>query len=258
MAFREASRIARATTSMARTMTPWIRGDRHRPLQVRRVRRRLSPADRPEDRSKRAPHLRTRRAPALERHLAGKLHSMMRPRLQTTIATGPGPLDVRVASFSFFSPSRFATYRCRLTGNGKPEPWRSCPGGFVAFAILADGDYRFEVAGVIEGGRIDRTPASRSFTLSPTRSRRHAHRLTRRIADGANRGVHVRESTPGVGVPVPAGPAERCPLQPGRTFNVQRSRRGSYRFDVWATRSRRAISDPAAGWFFRVDTTGPE
>ena len=47
-------------------------------------------------------------------------------------------------------------------------PWRSCPGGFAAFSGLADGDYRFEVAGISESGRVDPTPAVRRFTLTAT------------------------------------------------------------------------------------------
>ena len=105
----------------------------------------------------------------VKRQMVAKLHTLMRPRLQTTIATGPsGPSASRVAEFSYFSPSRFATYRCRLAANGKNAVWRSCPGGFVAYNDLADGRYRFEVAGIDESGRIDRTPASRVFTVSST------------------------------------------------------------------------------------------
>jgi arylsulfatase A-like enzyme len=70
---------------------------------------------------------------SLQRKLAARLHAMMGTRLQTTIATGPGPsLDARVAAFTYFSPSRFATYRCRLIQAGVRGAWTSCPGQFYA------------------------------------------------------------------------------------------------------------------------------
>ena len=195
----------------------------------------------------------------LKRQMAAKLHALVRPRLQTTIATGPSLSASRVAAFSYFSPSRFATYRCRLIRNGKAAPWRSCPGGFVAFNDLGDGRYRFEVAGVSEGGEIDRSPASRSFTL---------------LASGPDVSL--------VGHPAPTGGASdasftyssttssqfQCRLVPlemvvpwgpcdpsGATFSGLSD--GSYRFDVRARNASDEVSQPAAGWFFRVDTTSP-
>ena len=120
----------------------------------------------------------------LRRQMVSKLHALMRPQLQTTIATGPdGAVSSRVAEFSFFSPSRFATYRCRLIRRGKTAPWRSCPGGFAAFSDLADGSYRFEVAGISESGRIDPTPASgssRCRSSGPERLARLASRSVHR------------------------------------------------------------------------------
>ena len=61
--------------------------------------------------------------------MVAKLHALMRPKLQTTIATGPsGAVSSRVAQFSFFSPSRFATYRCRLVAQGQVVPVAFVPG----------------------------------------------------------------------------------------------------------------------------------
>ena len=199
---------------------------------------------------------------ALRRQMVSKLHALMRPRLQTTIATGPGrPFSSRVAEFSFFAPSRFATYRCRLIPQGKSVPWRSCPGGFAAFSDLADGSYRFEVSGIAESGRVDPTPASRTFTVAP-------------IGPDVSLGTHPQASVAATSVAFTyastlASAGFQCRLVPlstnapwascdtsGASFTGLSD--GSYRFDV---RARDAatdeVSDPGAGWFFRVDATGP-
>jgi arylsulfatase A-like enzyme len=199
---------------------------------------------------------------ALWRQMQSRLHGLIQPRLQTTIATGPGrPFSSRVAEFSFFSPSRFATYRCRLIPDGKTAPWHSCPGGFAAFSDLADGAYRFEVAGIAESGRIDRTPASRRFTVSSG-------------GPEVSLGTHPQASQTATSATFTyastlPGAEFQCRLVPqnttvewapcasaGAPFSDLAD--GGYRFEV---RARDAatdeVSDPAAGWFFRVDTTGP-
>ncbi len=195
----------------------------------------------------------------LRRQMVAKLHALLKPRLQTTIATGPSLSASRVAAFSYFSPSRFATYRCRLIRNGKAAPWRSCPGGFVAFNDLDDGRYRFEVAGVSEGGEIDRSPASRSFTLlasGPDVSLVGHPGST----GGASDASFTYSSTTSsqfqcrlvpLETVVPWGPCDPS----GATFSGLAE--GSYRFDVRARNASDEVSQPAAGWFFRVDTTGP-
>ena len=59
---------------------------------------------------------------------------------------------------------------------------------------------------------------------------------------------------------MPPGPAETVvpwgPCDPsGASFTGLAD--GSYRFDVRARNASDEVSEPAAGWFFRVDTTGP-
>jgi arylsulfatase A-like enzyme len=198
---------------------------------------------------------------ALRRAMDSKLHALLRPRLQTTIATGPGgPFSSRVAEFSFFSPSRFATYRCRLIPDGKTVPWRSCPGEFAAFSDLADGSYRFEVAGIAESGRVDPTPASRTFTVSSTGP--DVSLVTHPAASGAARSAAFtyESASPNVqfqcrlvpwNTEVPWAPCDPS----GASFTDLAD--GGYRFDVRARDATDEVSDPAAGWFFRVDTTGP-
>jgi arylsulfatase A-like enzyme len=97
-----------------------------------------------------------------------KLTSLLEPNPATTIVTGPWPTGdptSRVAAFTFFSPSRFSTYRCRLIRDGTPDVWHACDGQSDVIGGLPDGDYVFQVAGVDELGNVDATPAARSFTV---------------------------------------------------------------------------------------------
>jgi N-acetylglucosamine-6-sulfatase len=105
-------------------------------------------------------------ATILER-LATTLAAMRAPPpVDTTIVTGPsGDLHQRFAAFTFFSQSRFATYRCRLVRAGIADPWHDCSTGSDVVGGLPDGGYVFEVEGVDETGAIDRTPAARAFRV---------------------------------------------------------------------------------------------
>jgi hypothetical protein len=197
----------------------------------------------------------------LRRQMASKLHALVQPRLQTTIATGPsGPASSRVAEFSFFSPSRFATYRCRLIREGKSAPWRSCPGGLAAFSDLADGSYRFEVAGVSEAGRVDPTPAFRTFTLSSSGPNISLVSHPAASTTTTSAAFTYASTSPGVGFQCRLVPSNMqvawtpCDAS-GASFSELVD--GSYRFDVRARDASDELSDPTGGWFFRVDTTGP-
>jgi arylsulfatase A-like enzyme len=195
----------------------------------------------------------------LELHLAARLHAMMRPRLQTTIASGPGQLAARAADFSYFSPSRTATYRCRLIRDGSADPWRSCPGGSVSYGQLEDGNYMFEVAGISEDGRIDPTAASRRFTVSTGGGPDivlTAHPPLSQTDPTVS--FSYSSPTPGAGF--------RCALMPlgpvpcdGSGVRFDKLGEASYRFEVWARDpTTGAVSDPGVGWDFRIDSTGPK
>jgi arylsulfatase A-like enzyme len=198
----------------------------------------------------------------LRRAMAAKLHALVRPRLRTTIATGPGnPFSSRVAEFSFFSPSRFATYRCRLVPDGKSAPWHSCPGGFAAFSDLADGGYRFEVAGIAENGHIDPTPAARAFTVASTGPDVSLVSHPQASVAATSAAFTYASTSPGAAfqcrlVPTNTDVAWVPCASTGAAFTDLVD--GGYRFDVRARNaSTGEVSDPSAGWFFRVDTTGP-
>jgi arylsulfatase A-like enzyme len=199
---------------------------------------------------------------SLEPKLAARLHAMMGSPLQTTIATGPGPtLDGRVAAFTYFSPSRSATYRCRLVHDGAPGAWKTCPGQFYAVGDLADGRYVFQVEGIDEG-RFDHTPAARAFIVSTLGGPDVA--LTSHpgfTQAGTSASFTYSSSTPSVQFQcrlIPwGGDAPSSPCDPaGVTFDGLVD--GSYRFEVSARDpGSGAVSDPAAGWFFRIDNAGP-
>ena len=165
------------------------RGDGAR--QVRQLRHRRPRAVRPRDGSVRAtqPDRLIRVAPPRLPTWRRSYRRSLRPALGTTIVTGPWPSGAppsRMAAFTFFSPSRFSTYRCRLTRDGAPSTWHTCGWQAEAFGGLADGDYMFEVAGIDELGnadadagepqlhdRLERARPSRSV---PTRPRRRSAR----------------------------------------------------------------------------------
>jgi arylsulfatase A-like enzyme len=107
---------------------------------------------------------------SVRRELAATLRAMRSPPpVDTTLVTGPtGTLRTRAAEFTFFSQTRFATYRCRLLRGGVPDPWHDCSSGTDVVGGLADGDYEFEVAGTDETGATDATPASRAFHVVTT------------------------------------------------------------------------------------------
>ena len=99
--------------------------------------------------------------------LRAQLRALMGTSVQTTIATGPrGRSTSKSPVFTYFSPSRFSTYRCRLTQDGKSPAWHPCGAEGETLGPLADGHYTFAVAGTDENGRVDPTPASRSFTIT--------------------------------------------------------------------------------------------
>jgi N-acetylglucosamine-6-sulfatase len=196
----------------------------------------------------------------MERQLAARLHAMMRPRLQSTIVSGPSRLATRAAEFTYFSPSRSATYRCRLIRDGSADRWRSCPDGSVSYGHLVDGNYVFEVAGVSEDGRIDPTPASRRFAVSTGGGPDivlSAHPPLSQTDPTAS--FSYSSSTPGAGFRCSLVPLGPVPCDGSGVVRFDDLAEAAYRFEVWAKDpATGAVSDPGVGWDFRIDSTGPK
>jgi arylsulfatase A-like enzyme len=209
-----------------------------------------------------APGRTSGRAAMIERRLASALTGGLRSAPRTTIVTGPGDsVRAGVAVFTFFSPSLYARYRCRLSRDGHPSSWRSCAGERQGFSGLEEGHYRFEVAGTDGRGRWDMTPASRTFRV-----------------EGSDPAVHLTDHPDElVDEPIasftyetdPSNAQSSCRLTPwgghrdwepcdasGAVY--QDLPDGAYLFEVVARvhAGPDGVSEPAA-WFFTVDTTGP-
>ncbi len=197
--------------------------------------------------------------------LAGQLADLLRsPPIETTIVTGPeGPVDARTVEFTYFSPDRFPTYRCRLTRDGVPGTWHACNGESEVEGSLADGDYVFEVAGVGERGALDPTPASRSFSI-------HSTGPTVTIDSGP--AGHVLPGPVSFSFSSPAaGASFECklerlgaeadwePCDPAVAASYAKLKDGLWSFEVRATDpATGATTDPPAEALVRVDGAGPE
>ena len=163
--------------------------------------------------------------------------------------------------FSFFSPSRFATYRCRWLPTARPFPGVRVR---VGSRVQRSRGRRLPVRGggrSRKSGQIDRTPASRNVHGVLGGPRCLARQPTQLRSAAATSASFTYTSTV-------SGAGYQCRLVPlARTVplgSVRRVRRtftglaeGGYRFDVRARDASDEVSQPAAGWFFRVDTTGP-
>lgn len=89
---------------------------------------------------------------------------------QTHISESPrirrgGWLLQGFAQFKFGSDAKNATYQCGLNGD-----LRGCMGGQVLYRTLASATHTFSVAATA-GGKVDRTPAKRKFTVPKNNSR---------------------------------------------------------------------------------------
>jgi arylsulfatase A-like enzyme len=198
---------------------------------------------------------------AVEGQLSAKLSQLRQGRPGTTIATGPaGPqAGSRTFRFTYFSPSRFARYRCRLSKDGVVGIWKTCNGQSVVQGPLTDGDYVLHVQGIDEDEVADSTPAARVFsirTLGPDVTIDSGP-----PADGSTRSATFRFSstTPGV--------AFECRLarfgtttswnwcSSGKTYGSLTD--GLWQFDVRAVDLTGATTAPPAQRLFQVDDGGP-
>ena len=196
--------------------------------------------------------------------LRSTLASLEAPVIDTTIVTGPWPTrdgPSRSAAFTFFSPSRFSTYRCRLIRDGSADPWHVCDGQFDAIGNLPDGGYTFEVAGTDEAGHVDLTPASRSFMIASSGLP---------VSIGGHPPVTQTSGNASFSFASPvAGATFECRLSPAvgpradwqpcsGSASYQDIQDGVWSFEVRAQApGSQTWTSPPAGWLVRVDRIGP-
>jgi arylsulfatase A-like enzyme len=186
------------------------------------------------------------------------------PPIDTTIVAGPsGQIHRRLATFTYFSPTRTSTYQCRVTHDGTPGAWFACDGQEVTIGGLTDGDYRFEVAGTDETGATDGSPATRTFSVGSTgpdvtltetparaqRSRSVAFGFASATTDAT---FACRITRLGAASP----PWTACEPAAGASYTNLAD--GEWNFEVTATDpASGAVSAPPAAWLVRIDNAGP-
>ena len=203
-------------------------------------------------------------ARGLRSWLAARLARRLRPAATTTIATGPGAtLGSRVAAFTYFSPSRLATYRCRLIHDGEEEPWHACPSAGTAYGDLAEGRYKFQVVGTDGHGHADPTPASRLFTVAPTTGPSVGlltHPDLTQTGDAASFTYTSSVAHAQFECRLSSWPDDDSPWSTCNPLGVSYAglTDGAYLFEVRVhDPNTGAIGTPGAGWLFSVDTAGP-
>ncbi|MEO8423931.1 MAG: sulfatase-like hydrolase/transferase [Actinomycetota bacterium] len=196
--------------------------------------------------------------------LRSTLATLEAPAIDTTIATGPWPtLDgpSRSAAFTFFSPSRFSTYRCRLIRDGAADPWHACDGQSDAIGSLSDGDYTFEVVGTDEAGHVDPTPASRSFSLASSGPNVSITGHPPAAQEGGDVTFSFSSSTAGATFGCRLSPAfgARAHWEPcSGSAGYQGLEDGVWNFEVRAqSPGSQTWTSPPASWLVRVDHLGP-
>ena len=200
----------------------------------------------------------------LEAEMRSRLDALLAPPpVDTTIVTGPeGASDARVATFTYFSQSRFATYRCRLTRDGVPGAWHPCNGQTDVEGGLVDGDYLFEVAGTDEFGSVDPTPASRAFGIhgnGPAVSIDIApppRQTSTELAFGFS--SPLKGATFECRLAKLGADASWSPCDPAAGASYTADSDGLWNFEVRATDpSTLAVTDPPAARLVSVDNAGP-
>lgn len=186
------------------------------------------------------------------------------PPTDTTIATGPqGMLDSRVASFTYFSQSRLATYQCRLDVNGVPGVWAPCGAGGNTVGPLADGDYTFEVYGTDEYGVADPAPDTRSFTVSSSGPDASIASAPPPLTKDTTLSFGFSSQTPGATFqcelsPYPGPLAAWSACDPGSGVSYGPLTDGTYLFQVQAIDGFGVASDPPASSLVVIRNSGPQ
>ena len=198
--------------------------------------------------------------------LEAKLAALLAPAIDTTIVTGPWPAraePTRLAAFTFFSPSRFSTYRCRLIRDSIADPWHSCNGQADAIGGLPDGNYTFEVAGIDPTGLVDPTPAARSFALTSSGPAVSIVSHPPATQTGGDAAFAFSSSVAGATfecrlsrVGETATGWSACDAATGVSYAALPE--GDWNFEVRALdQATQTKSQPPAAWLVGVDATGP-
>ena len=198
----------------------------------------------------------------LQSQLSDRLRDLHAPPpVDTTIVTGPqGPISTRAVTFTYFSQSRFSTYRCRLIRNGVPQGWQPCGYEAMTLGSLVDGNYVFEVAGTDEHGNTDATPATRSFSVSSTgpdvtiNSAPPAHQKAKNVSFGFSSSTAGAWFQCRIGLFRKAAAWKSCSPSTGASYGPLAD--GLYSFEVRAVKST-GKTEPPAQWLFRIDNVGP-
>lgn len=168
---------------------------------------------------------------------------------ETTIDSGPsGAISDDTPTFTFSSNEVGSTFECRVdTG-----PFELCTSPETTDS-LADGSHTFEVRAIDQAGKVDPTPASRSFTIGPSTT-----------IDSGPTGA-TGDSTPTFTFSSgDSGATFECRVD-GLTFAVCSSpfttsllTEGSHVFEVRAVDSNSNPDPTPASRSFTVDTADPE
>ncbi len=186
------------------------------------------------------------------------------PPVDTTIVTGPtGTIPDRVATFTYFSQDRHATFECRLDLNGTTGDWTPCNGGEVTDGGLQDGAYMMEIRGTDTTGQTDDTPATQNFVVGSTgpdvtiTTHPAAHETGRKLAYGFESsvsGATFQCSLEPLGTPPSFAPCDATQLL---TYNSVPD--GEWDFQVEATDpGGGSTTNPPAEWLTNLDNVGPD
>src|SRR5215212_4367086 len=86
---------------------------------------------------------------------------------ETTITGGPsGSVSGTSATFEFFSNEAGSTFRCKLVGQDSTRTTCTSPQTYTN--LTAGTEYTFKVWAKDAAGNIDPTPATRTFTFTPS------------------------------------------------------------------------------------------
>lgn len=146
---------------------------------------------------------------------------------ETHISSGPeGIIGAAQATFSFTCNEKPCTFECRLDAS----PWRTCISPDTV-NDLADGEHRFDVRAIDAEGNVDKTPASRTWTVDTTVPPVELALHFERIPQSGLDPFRVTASLTQGGAPV-AGKSLTIHVPRGTATSITEPTAGSYAFTV--------------------------